>query len=140
MADPRFFDNKGPFTLAEICARAGASLPEDADPQSVIADVASLSSAGAEHLTFFSGSGVSPQFAQSRAGFCIIARTDTRAAPIGTMRLAVDSVQHAFADVAALFYPDHSQVAWQQLSAINPTARLGQNVVLGPGVVIGADA
>jgi len=140
MADPRFFDNKGPFTLADICARAGISLPESANAQSVIADVASLPSAGGEHLTFFSGSGASPQFSQSRAGFCFIARADTRVAPAGMTLFAVDSVQHAFADVAALFYPDHSQVAWAQSSAIDPSASLGQNVVLGPGVVIGAEA
>ena len=31
MADPRFYDNRGPFTLAEICSTAGATLPQDVD-------------------------------------------------------------------------------------------------------------
>ena len=31
MAYPRFYRNRGPFTLAEICAQAGAELPAGAD-------------------------------------------------------------------------------------------------------------
>jgi UDP-3-O-[3-hydroxymyristoyl] glucosamine N-acyltransferase len=52
----------------------------------------------------------------------------------------VESVQHAFAAIAALFYPNHHQVAWQQTVAIDPSVHLGADVILGPGVVIGAGA
>ncbi len=141
MADPRFYKNKGPFSLGEVCARAGASLPDGANSQSIIADVASLSSAGSHHLTFFTGPAASDQFTQSRAGFCFVSRSNIGQYPSNGMTLlAVDSVLHAFAEVAELFYPDHHQVAWTQSLAIEPSARIGANANLGPGVVIGADA
>jgi len=140
MADPRFYDNKGPFTLAEVCARAGICVPEGVDARATIADVASLTGAGPQHLTFFSGGKAAAQLAQSRAGFCFVSLADAaRPVPAGMMLLPVESVQHVFADVAALFYPDHHQVAWTQSQAVAPSARLGKDVVLGPGVVIGAD-
>ena len=141
MADPRFYENKGPFTLAAICARAGVNVPDGARADAAIADVASLSGAGPQHLSFLSGAGSLKQFAQSKAGFCFVPRADAaRAEPKGTTVVPVDSVQHAFAEIAALFYPDHMHAAWPQTSAIDPSARIGNDVVLGPGVVIGANA
>ena len=48
MADPRFYDNRGPFGLAEICAKAGIGAPSDS-PSGVsgeVFDLASLDGAG----------------------------------------------------------------------------------------------
>ena len=50
------------------------------------------------------------------------------------------SVSSAFAVIAALFYPRHSQPLWRQTEAISPQARIGQGVALAPGVVIGPGA
>ena len=55
MADPRFFDNLGPFTLAQICEKAGIAVPAGADAGMSLHDLADLTSAGPRHLTFFSG-------------------------------------------------------------------------------------
>jgi len=38
----------------------------------------------------------------------------------------VASVGRAFAAIAALFYPEHSQPRWQQADAVSPTARIGR--------------
>ncbi len=141
MADPRFYQNKGPFTLAAICARAGVNVPDGASGEATIADVASLTGAGPQHLTFLSGASAAKQFAQSKAGFVFVSQTDAKhPAPQGTTLIAADSVQHAFAEIAALFYPDHSQVAWPQTSAVDPSAQVSKDALLGPGVVIGANA
>jgi len=51
MADTRFYDNRGPFTLAKICEHASIPSPE-ADGGSEIADLATLEGAGPSHLTF----------------------------------------------------------------------------------------
>jgi UDP-3-O-[3-hydroxymyristoyl] glucosamine N-acyltransferase len=140
MADPRFYQNKGPFTLAALCARVGVDVPDGASGETTVADVASLSGAGAQHLTFLSGTSAAKQFAQSKAGFVFISRNDAnRIGPQGATLIPVESVPHAFAEIAALFYPDHSLVAWQQSSPIDPSAQLGQGVLLGPGVAIGAN-
>ena len=116
MADPRFYDNSGPFTLAAICARAGVNVPDGAESDASIADVASLSGAGPQHLSFLSGTRAMKQFAQSHAGFCFVSpdADAKRSAPGGITVIIVDLVQHAFAETAEFFYPDHSLVVWSQ--------------------------
>ncbi|MBN9590158.1 MAG: hypothetical protein BGN85_00765 [Alphaproteobacteria bacterium 64-11] len=146
MADPRFFTNHGPFTLARICEAAGLGLPGDADGALEIFDLAGLSGADRGHLSFFSGATAQREaFVASHAGVCLVPAGkvgDPRmpAPPPGMVVLAVPSVPHAFAAVAGLFYPDISQPAWPEVPAVSPDAKLGRAVTLGPGVVIGAGA
>ncbi len=137
MADPRFYDNRGPFSLKRICEVAGAAVPAGSD--SMVCDVASLDGAGPQHLTFFSGGkgDAAAQFESTRAGFCLVAKDETRPPPAGCIAIACSSVQHAFAAAAELFHPHSDLPAWSQSAAIDPTARLGEGVFLGPGVVIG---
>ena len=144
MADPRFYDNCGPFTLAEISAVSSVALPEGVDAKSRVLDLASLSGAGPEHLTFFSGSGedVRNQFAKSNAGFCFVPAKSSKPLPdrVGMTTIPAASVQLAFAAAARLFYPESSLVTWSQQTAIDPSAVVGANVVLSLGVVIGPGA
>ena len=142
MADPRFYDNRGPFRLAEICAAAKIALPAHADGAAVIEDLAGLEGAGGTHLAFFTGGReMADAFARSRAGFCLVPQKDLHhQAPEGMILLPAPSVPHAFAAVAAMFYPDALQQVWVQEQPVSPQARLGRDVVLGPGVVIGPGA
>ena len=142
MADPRFYSNRGPFSLTEICALAGTPVPAGTDGAARIEDLAGLEGAGAAHLTFFAGGReLADAFAHSRAGFCLVPENHpARDARSGMVLLPVASVAHAFAAVASLFYPDASQPVWNQTQAISPLAKLGRDVVLGPGVVIGPGA
>jgi len=138
MADPRFYRNRGPWDLAAICARTGIALPPGADGAAQILDLASLEGAGPDHLSFFSGAREQAvAFARSRAGFVLVS-DESRTAPDGMILLRAASVLHAFASVTALFYPDRSPVPLQP--GVDPGARLGRDVVLGPGAVIAAGA
>jgi UDP-3-O-[3-hydroxymyristoyl] glucosamine N-acyltransferase len=141
MADPRFFENLGPFTLGQICEKAGIVLPAGADAARAIFDLADLAGAAASHLTFFSGA--RPQreaFAASRGGVCLVPQTGSLAAPDGMLLLPVAQVAQSFARIAALFYPEHSQPQWNQEGAISPSATIGEGVWIAPGVVIGPAA
>jgi UDP-3-O-[3-hydroxymyristoyl] glucosamine N-acyltransferase len=143
MADPRFFDNAGPFTLAETCAAAQVPLPAGADCSAQIVDLASLQGAGRGHLSFFSGGAANrDQLIGTAAGYCFIAsqRDRPNEAPPGCVAIPCGSVAHAFAAAARLFYPESSLVAWSQQTAVDPTAEIGEGVSLGPGVVIGPGA
>ncbi|GAA0533294.1 UDP-3-O-[3-hydroxymyristoyl] glucosamine N-acyltransferase [Rhizomicrobium palustre] len=141
MADPRFYDNRGPFTLAEVCARVGATVPDGADGSAHIADVASLSGAVAAHLTFFTGDKPNAAFSQTSAGFCLVsAKAKDMVAPEGTVLIPVSSVQHAFSAAAELFYPDCHKFAGPFNAGVHPTAIVGANVLLGAGVVVGPGA
>jgi UDP-3-O-[3-hydroxymyristoyl] glucosamine N-acyltransferase len=142
MADPRFFENLGPFTLAQICEKSGIALPPEVDGTRQVFDLADLAGAGADHLTFFSGAAaLRDSFVGSQAGVCLVPQGGKRpAAPAGMAVLEVASVGRTFAAVAALFYPEHSQPRWTQTQAVSPDARIGRDVELAPGVVIGAAA
>ncbi len=140
MADPRFYDNRGPFTLAEICQHASIPSPE-ADGGSEITDLATLEGAGPSHLTFCAAKDLVLALAASRAGFCLVA--EGMALPTGQLKtrpLPCHSVQHAFAAAAKYFYPEHSGSAWTQDRAVHPSARIDDNVILAPGVVVGPNA
>jgi UDP-3-O-[3-hydroxymyristoyl] glucosamine N-acyltransferase len=142
MADPRFYTNRGPFSLAEVCARAGVPLPPGSDAKARIEDLAGLDGAGAAHLAFFfGGREMAEAFACSQAGYCLVPETGGHgSAPAGMVLLSVASVSHAFAAVASLFYPEASQPVWSQAQSVSPSARLGSDVLLGPGVVVGPGA
>ncbi|HWU56384.1 MAG TPA: UDP-3-O-(3-hydroxymyristoyl)glucosamine N-acyltransferase, partial [Rhizomicrobium sp.] len=142
MADPRFFENRGPFALARICEEIGIAVPHQADGSLLVFDLADLAGAGPQHLTFFSGASVRKEaFAASQAGVCLVpASGKALPSPAGMVVLEVASVSRAFAQLAALFYPEYSQPRWPGREAISPDARIGRDVELGPGVVIGSKA
>jgi UDP-3-O-[3-hydroxymyristoyl] glucosamine N-acyltransferase len=142
MADPRFFDNRGPFSLSEVCARIGLTVPDGSDAARAIVDVASLSGAVAGHLSFFTGDKPAPAFDQTAAGVVLVAEKvlPKFAAPDGCVVLGVPSVQHAFAAVAEMFYPDCHRIAGPFNSGVHPTAKIGEGVELGAGVVVGPGA
>lgn len=142
MADPRFYDNRGPFTLADLCAAIGAVAPAGADAAVLVHDLASLEGAGPAHLAFCAG-GKSALAAlrASRAGFCL-AGTDIAPhdAPDHTMLLTAEAPAAAFAAAARRFYPEQDLAHWPQQTAIDPAAIVGKSVRLAPGVVIGPGA
>jgi len=142
MADPRFYDNRGPFTLAEICAKTAGIAPQGASMDVEIFDLASLDGAGPMHLSFFAGGRKALEsFHRSAAGFCFVpAKEKKLVPPSGMTLLACATVNHAFAIAARLFYPEASLSIWQQDKPVDPRARLGKDVVLGPNVVIGPGA
>lgn len=141
MADPRFFDNRGPFALAEVCARIGAPLPDEADGTAKIFDLASLGAASAEQMSFFALAKTSDgtDYTNTKAGFCLVPAEFGKkfVHPERTVRIACESVHHGFAAAASLFYPESSLTVWRQSAAIDPTAKIGEGVELAPGVVIG---
>jgi UDP-3-O-[3-hydroxymyristoyl] glucosamine N-acyltransferase len=143
MADPRFFENLGPFTLAQICERAGIAVPHGTQADREFFDLADLSGSDSRHLTFFSGNFAKREdFSAARAGACLVPAKGKRPpAPDGMILLECVSVSHAFAAVAAMFYPEHSQPVWpKDAPAISPLARIGRGVTCAPGVVVGAGA
>ncbi|MGB8601513.1 MAG: UDP-3-O-(3-hydroxymyristoyl)glucosamine N-acyltransferase [Rhizomicrobium sp.] len=138
MADPRFYENKGPFALSALCQAIGVALPPGAPGDAVVADLAALNGAGPGQLAFFvGGKRTASDFSQTNAGFCLVPETLGRVTPpAATVLIPCASVQHAFAQAALLFYPDVEK-AFAPSLAIDPTAVIGADVVFGAGVVIG---
>src|SRR5258706_467946 len=141
MADPRFYDNRGPFRVAQLCAQGGIDIPSRADPAALVSDVAGLAQAGRQHLSFYENPRVKEDFVSTRAGWCLVrAKGPLRQTPSATVLLPCAAIGRAFAKIARLFYPEHEMDVRAQERAIHPTARVSSNVVLAPGVVLGPDA
>lgn len=137
MADPRFFDNRGPFSVAAICMHLGIAPPDGDD--AMVHDVAGLAEAGPQHLSFYEGHRAREAYARSNAGWCLASGKAVQRDG-GPVLLRCESVPHAFAKAAALFYPEHGLGIEAQSDAIHPTARLGDGVVVAPNVVVGPEA
>lgn len=139
MADPRFYNNCGPFTLAEVCLKAGIGLPPDVDGRQKISDVASLESAGPTHLAYYAGRSASGPWPQGRAGFCFV--PTNFAANEASVNIPCKDPQYAFALSARQFYLRSDLPQWaSQEERIDRSAQLDEDVELGPGVVIGPGA
>jgi UDP-3-O-[3-hydroxymyristoyl] glucosamine N-acyltransferase len=138
MADPRFYDNRGPFALKAICEAAGVPLPAGADAGLQVFDLAPLKDAAPAHISFFAGGKAVADFSATAAGVCLVPEKLGRAAPPeNAVLVPCPSVPHAFAAAARLFYPEYGLDRWGETRAIDPAARLGDGAVLAPGVVLG---
>jgi UDP-3-O-[3-hydroxymyristoyl] glucosamine N-acyltransferase len=141
MADPRFYDNRGPFPLKALRACAEFALPEGIDDSALVHDVAGLAQAGPAHLSFYEGSRARTDFLGTKAGYCLVGAKTAGATRLpATAILACGSVARAFGAIARAFYPEHELDIRKQDAAVHPTARLDEGVVLAPGVVIGPHA
>lgn len=141
MADPRFYDNRGPFTLSEICTKAGVKLLDGVDGSPPVFDVATLEGAGPQHLAFCAGRASAKTLATTKAGFCFIGKdVGAVTAPKNTIGLPCASAQHAFAAALNLFYPENMLAEWRQQAPVDSSAKIEADVILAPGVVVGPNA
>lgn len=141
MADPRFFDNAGPFTLGMVAERIGARLADPARASLSLRDLAPLDKAGEGELTFLDNPKYAPKLNDTRAAACILAEKYVDRAPAGMALLVTPQPYHAYARAAQLFYPLPRPPAGIHASAvIDPGARLGAGVSIAAHVVIEAGA
>lgn len=145
MVDTRFFRHAGPVTLGDICALTGAELAMACgaapDASRAFAEVAPLEAAGAEDISFFDNIKYLEAFSRSAAGACFVKPRFTGRAPAGMALLVTEDPYYAFAQTAAMLYPDPQWEACIAPSAhIAPSARIGNAVRVEAGAVIGAHA
>lgn len=141
MADPRFHKARGPLTLAQLAEIAGATIAPGGDPGRVFTDVAALETAGASDVSFLDNRKYIAAFAASRAGACLVRPEFAERAPTGMALLLSPTPYKAYARVARAFYPEPPVApAVHATAVVDPAARLGADVWIGPGAVIGAGA
>lgn len=144
MADSRFFRNEGPFSL-EVLAEAVQAEVKTANPQRMVEDVAPLSTARAAHLSFLDNRNYVQQFKDSAAGACIVHPDLAGQAPDGMDLLITREPYRAYAQIAALFYPQatavpgiHPRAVVDPLAVVDPTVQVDAGAVIGPRAEIGA--
>ena len=72
MADPRFFDRGGPFTLADLARLSGAKLLPSDQGERLCRDVAPLETAGPDEASFLDNRKYLGAFCTSRAGAAFV--------------------------------------------------------------------
>jgi UDP-3-O-[3-hydroxymyristoyl] glucosamine N-acyltransferase len=144
MADPRFFTNAGPFSVAEIAQRIGAEIAGVGAGDLMLRDVAPLDGASGDTLSFLDNKLYLQQFQATKAGAVIVTPEFVGMAPPTATLLVTPHPYRGYALAAQTFYPVPAPVPGIAPSAvIDPTATLGEgcrvepNAVIGPGVTIG---
>jgi UDP-3-O-[3-hydroxymyristoyl] glucosamine N-acyltransferase len=141
MADPRFFERAGPYTLDALASLTGARLLDPAAGGRLIADVAPLETAGSEDVAFLDNRKYAEAFAASRAGAAFVDERMAGRAPPGMALLIAGEPYKAFARAAQAFYPATPINPRRAASAvIDPTASVPQDCDIGANVVIEAGA
>lgn len=139
MADPRFFNCKGPFSLADIAARCGATLVDPAHGLVTVEDVAPLHMADHIHLTFIDNRKYRDQFKTTQAAACLMRPEMAAIAPPNVIPLLTSTPYKAYALAAQMFYPPDMPVAMiSDRAIIDPTAQIGVGCRIEANAVIGA--
>jgi UDP-3-O-[3-hydroxymyristoyl] glucosamine N-acyltransferase len=137
MADRRFFDRVGPFTLDALCALSGARLLQTEDGVRLFGDVAPLETAGPEDISFLENRKYIDAFVRSHAGAVFVDQSAVERAPPGMALLVCKEPYKAYALAAQAFYPAPEVVARRAPSAIvDSTAIVPEDCDIGPNVVI----
>ncbi|HAH09165.1 MAG TPA: hypothetical protein DCL48_03585, partial [Alphaproteobacteria bacterium] len=140
MADPRFYEYRGPLTIEEIVRLSSCEAPPSVQLAEVVRDVASLDAASAEHLSYCERPTYRAALANTQARAVFVSAALRPAVPDGTIALVTRMPQFAFCLVASALYPDAANMIVGdrgQLSAISKSARLGPDACVMPGAFIG---
>jgi UDP-3-O-[3-hydroxymyristoyl] glucosamine N-acyltransferase len=141
MADPRFYDNAGPLTLARVAQLAGAR-PADASIEAMVADVAALDSAGPAQLSYCDGPKFKGALERTRAAIVLVAESLAASAPPTALTLICEQPALGFARVAHALYPNAGFI-WPEakppVQAIAPSVRIGEGTVIAQNVFLGED-
>lgn len=138
MADPRFFDNAGPLSLARVVEITGGKTTAGGNVS--VADVASLEAAGAGQLSYCESAKFKEALERTQASVVLVTAAVASSAPAHAVAVVCDQPGLAFAKVATALYPE-SGLIWPKakppVHAIAPSARVGEGSVVAPGVFIG---
>lgn len=125
-------------TLSELAERLGATLEGDGAIE--ITAVAGVRDAGPGEIAFVSQSRYAVDAAASKASALIVARDWNK--PVSAALLRVDKPEEAFAQIARLFVPPPPiyKPGIHPSAVVDPTARIGREVHIGPHVTVEAGA
>jgi len=141
---PGFFERAGPFTVREIAERLriDAALPPRADTVT-LGEINTLANAREGALTFLDNRKYRDQLADTRASAVLLRPDDAENCPDAVIPLATPEPYRAFATALGVIYPTafHTPILGDdQTTAIHPTARIEEGVVVEPGATIGPEA
>jgi UDP-3-O-[3-hydroxymyristoyl] glucosamine N-acyltransferase len=164
MAQPRFFEQPPPMTLADIAALTRALLVDPSRGAQEVRGLASLDEAGPMHLTFFDNLKYAGQLASTQAGACLVSARFEAGVPAHVAVLRAAQPFREFVKIARTLHADalrpqswfgnagiaasaiidrsahlEDGVIVDPLAVIGPNVEIGAGTVIGSGAVIGAN-
>jgi UDP-3-O-[3-hydroxymyristoyl] glucosamine N-acyltransferase len=141
MADPRFYENRGPFTLSHLAEVSEATLRGGHDPNQTVHDVAPLDTATADQISFLDNVQYIQAFKDSSAGACLVHPDRVGDAPPSMVLLVSDTPYRSYGLVARAFYPsDVARPGIAPSAVVDGTASIGAGSEIDAGVVVGPGA
>ncbi|KRB44540.1 MAG: UDP-3-O-(3-hydroxymyristoyl)glucosamine N-acyltransferase [Pseudomonadota bacterium] len=137
MPDPRFFEDLGPVTLADLASLTGAELLVSDHGSRQVRAVAVLASAQPDTITFLTDRKYAPDLAAAKAGAVFVMARDKDLVPEGCAALVTPLPQAAYAAAANRLHRPRRHCGDL---AVSSDAVLEEDVVLAPGVVVGPGA
>src|SRR3954454_15592635 len=164
MAQPTFFEQPSPMTLAAIAAATKATLVDPSRGEQVIKGLASLDEAGPMHLAFFDNLKYADQLKATKAGAVLVSARFEAQVPAHVAALRAAQPFRAFVKLAREWHADalrpqswfdndgiapsaiidasahlEDGVIVDPLAVIGPRVEIGAGTVIGAGAVIGAE-
>jgi len=144
MPDPRFYVKKTNINLEQLIDLIACQVPEHIDLTQHINDVATLEGAGAQDISFFHNTKYIEALKLTQAKMVLCRSQDIEHMPAHCVPLIVDNPYRAYAKLAETLYSNVEQDMFMDSqpegSALcHPAAKIGQNVIIEPGVIIMAD-
>lgn len=136
MPDPRFFEDLGPVSLADLATLTGAELTDPSAAERRVRAVSVLARAQAEEITFLSDGKYAAELAASKASAAFVTPADRDKVPAGCVALLTPRPQAAYAIAANALHRARRHTG----ATISPEAVLEQGVLLAPGAVVGPSA
>ncbi|MBT3991386.1 MAG: UDP-3-O-(3-hydroxymyristoyl)glucosamine N-acyltransferase [Rhodospirillaceae bacterium] len=142
MADPRFFEVAGPFSLEQLAEISGSKIGGNNQKTSEFSDIQPLSVAGANDVSFIDNRRYVGEFSVSKAGAILVAPELLDQAPSQAALLISDNPYTGYAKLTQAFYPMElpSEGRIDEAARIDPSAKIGKNVKIEFGAVIGKNA
>lgn len=129
--------NAIPITTGELAEKLNCELRGRSDLK--LTGIATIDEAGPSELTFLANPRYRRKLPSSRAGAIII--SDEEQVPAAMTRIISESAYQIFRSALKLMYPPREPgvaLGIHPLSAVDPTAEIGEDVRIGPFVEVGA--
>ena len=141
MPDPRFYEDLGPVTAAELAALCGARAPDGESGRRLIFAVAPLGRADDKSVSYLAGRRYEAELAGTGAAACFVTGDRADGAPATCVALVTDRPQAAYARAAERLHRlrghDPTSPAVHPTAVLEESVRVHHGVVIGPGARVG---
>ena len=137
MFDTKFFNNKGPFTLAQIAEICEAELEDKSKADIRITDLATMFNAKEGEICFFFDKKKKAAGADIKATACVTTSELAQYVPENVIKLISDNPHLGFVKLNYAMYEAPKPVSGiSPKASVSPTAEIGKNCYIGDFAVI----